>query len=123
MVKAVRGAISVDSNDHESMKIAVIALMNEVCEKNSLREEEMISVVFSQTTDLNVANPAAALRKSGAYRRVPLFCTQEPEYDGALNSIVRVLVTYQNACGRDPVPVYLGEAVHLRKDLYQSDEC
>jgi len=123
MVKAVRGAISVDSNDHKSMENAVIALMNEVCEKNSLREEDMISVVFSQTSDLNVANPAAALRKSGAYCRIPLFCTQEPEYEGALTSILRVLVTYQNISGGSPVPVYLGEAVHLRKDLYRSDEC
>ncbi|MBN2659121.1 MAG: chorismate mutase [Spirochaetales bacterium] len=123
MVKAVRGAISVDSNNHESMEKAVIELMNEVSGKNCLAEEEIISIVFSQTSDLNVANPAAALRKSGAYRYVPLFCTKEPEYEGALGSVVRVLVTYQCDNDHRPVPVYLGEAVHLRKDLSSAFEC
>ncbi|MBB6479102.1 chorismate mutase [Spirochaeta isovalerica] len=123
MVKAVRGAISVDSNDHKSMEKAVIELMNEISGKNDLKEEEIISIVFSQTADLNVANPAAALRKSGAYHFVPLFCTKEPEYEGALHAVVRVLVTYQCENDHRPVPVYLGEAVHLRKDLNSAYEC
>lgn len=117
MIKAVRGAVSVDCNDHTSMEKAVYKLMDTISVNNNLSEERMISVVFSQTDDLNVANPAAALRKSGAYGTVPLFCTKEPNYEGALPSVLRVLVTYQCDDTHKPSPVYLGNAAVLRKDI------
>lgn len=99
------------------MEKAVFELIGSLRDKNSIEEERIISIIFSQTQDLNVANPAAALRKSGAYGAVPLFCTQEPEYEGSIDSIVRVLVTYDSELKELPVPVYLGEATRLRRDL------
>lgn len=118
MIKAVRGAISVESNNKTSMEQAAGQLVRSVQEKNNIDEDRIVSLIFSQTSDLNVANPAAALRSSGAYSAVPLFCTQEPEYEGSLPSMLRVLVTYDSESGDNPKPVYLGDAVRLRKDLH-----
>lgn len=122
MVKAVRGAISVKGNDHSSMEEAASSLIKTIEDKNGIDEKRIISLVFSQTKDLNVANPAAALRKSGDYAQIPLFCTQEPEYEGSLPHMLRVLVTYETKEECKPNPVYLGEAVKLRKDLHNKDE-
>lgn len=121
MIKAVRGAISVDCNTHLSMEQAVAQLMQTIQNTNNIDEGRIVSLIFSQTDDLNVANPAAALRKTGSFSSIPLFCTKEPDYEGSIPSMLRVLVTYDCETGRKPTPVYLGEAVRLRKDLGKSD--
>lgn len=117
MVKAVRGAISVKANDHQAMEEAVLELISEMIENNSIREDHIISIIFSQTKDLNKANPAAALRCSGKFSTVPLFCTSEPVYEKSIDSIVRVLLTYNNGGSEKARPVYLGKASVLRRDL------
>jgi len=117
MVKAVRGAISVDRNTHNSMIEAVFQLITSLSDKNEIEEQDIISIIFSQTKDLDIANPAAALRKSGKFADVPLFCTSEPEYENSINSIVRVLLTFNTDSAKSVNPVYLGEATALRRDL------
>ncbi len=117
MIKAVRGAISINNNDHQAMEEAVLELISEMIERNSIVEEEIISIIFSQTKDLTVANPAAALRVSGKFSAVPLFCTSEPEYEKSIDSIVRVLMTFNKNDFGNISPVYLGKASVLRKDL------
>jgi chorismate mutase len=121
MVKAVRGAISVNNNDHISMEKAVFQLISTIIEKNKIEESNIISIIFSQTKDLNIANPAAALRASGKFASIPLFCTQEPEYENSMNSLVRVLVTFEGGQSDSIHPVYLGRASHLRTDLNPSE--
>ena len=121
MVKAVRGATSVNKNDHNSMEKAVFALISSIAEKNSIVESNIISIIFSQTTDLNIANPAAALRESGKFTNIPLFCTQEPAYENSTPSIVRVLITFETESSESVQPVYLGKAALLRKDLKLSE--
>lgn len=121
MVKAVRGAISIEKNNLESMEKGVVSLISAVTEKNNINELNIISIIFSQTNDLNIANPAAALRASGKYMNIPLFCTQEPEYEKSISSIVRVLLTFESMTQEIIQPVYLGKAVELRKDLNISE--
>lgn len=120
MVKAVRGAISIDSNTHKSMEESVYQLISTLMNKNIIKEADLVSVMFSQTKDLDVANPAAALRQSGQYANVPLFCTSEPEYENSISSIVRVLITFNAESAKSAVPVYLGRASVLRRDLSDS---
>ncbi|MBI9100403.1 MAG: chorismate mutase [Spirochaetaceae bacterium] len=121
MIKAVRGAISVNENDHKSMIEAVSLLITTMIEKNPIIESNIISIIFSQTNDLNIANPAAALRASGKFTQVPLFCTQEPEYENSIKSVVRVLLTFESDSSIQVCPVYLGEASLLRQDLSSSE--
>ena len=81
-------------------------------------ESDLISIVFSQTRDLNEANPASALREIG-YSDVPLFCTQEPEYKGSMPGVIRVLVSFNCAEKRKVIPVYLDGAEALRTDIFK----
>jgi len=117
MVKAIRGATQLDANSATAMKEGVVELLNEIVRRNELEEAEIVSIVFSQTEDLDAENPARCLRTVG-FDGVPLFCTQEPRYPDSLPRVVRVLVTAERErWERPPAPVYLGAAAGLRPDL------
>ena len=115
MTRAVRGAIKVAENTAEAVTGAVTKLVTAIQDKNGIVESDIVSIVFSQTRDITARNPAGALRSIG-FSEVPLFCTQEPEYDGSEPRIIRVLVTYDSS-EETPVPVYLDGAEKLRSDI------
>ncbi len=116
-VKAVRGAIQVE-NSAESIRDGVLLLVDAVVTRNEIHEEDIVSIVFSQTKDLTASNPATALRSAG-FATVPLFCTQEPDYAGSVPGILRVLMTF-NTDRASVEPVYLNGAERLRSDLFRS---
>ncbi|TVR59164.1 MAG: chorismate mutase [Spirochaetaceae bacterium] len=115
-VFAVRGAIQVSENSRESISAAVRKLVPALLGKNGVEQHSCVSVVFSVTRDLTAENPARALRGIG-FAAVPLFCTQEPAYEGDLPRVIRVLVTYRAPEGERPTPVYLDGADQLRPDI------
>ncbi len=119
----IRGAVCTE-NKPDALKEAVCTLMRELFEKNGIEDEEnIVSVQFTVTSDLDCLNPAAALRQGGMCTRTPLFCAAEPHIEGALPKTVRVLITaYLTVCDADkkPVHIYLGEAQKLRPDLCAS---
>ena len=59
----IRGAVCTE-NTAENMQKAVADLMGRIFEKNALREDDIVSVQFTLTGDLDCANPASVLRKS-----------------------------------------------------------
>lgn len=117
MIKAVRGATTVDVDSKDQISNRVIELVDEVFKKNNLISETIVSINFSITSDLIEMNPAAALRSGGDYHNIPLFCAQEPESKGALEKAVRVLITFNCNPQDVVVPVYLHGAKILRPDL------
>ena len=99
------------------MERGVTTLLRELLERNGLTEGELVSVVFSQTRDLDGENPARCARTMG-FAEVPLFCTQEPDYPNSLPRTLRVLLTAERlSWPRGVQPVYLGGARSLRPDL------
>jgi chorismate mutase len=113
---ALRGAISVDDNTEPAILAGTRELVSEIMERNGLVPEQMVSCVFSATTDLNAQFPAVAARDLGL-SRLPLLCTQEIDVPGALPRVIRVLLHYYAAPGHAPQHVYLREARSLRADL------
>jgi chorismate mutase len=113
---ALRGAITVERNDADEILAATRELMTRLMERNELRPEQMVSCIFSATTDLTAQFPAVAARGLGL-DRVPLLCTQEIDVPGALARVIRVLIHYYAGDGHQPQHVYLREARSLRTDL------
>ncbi len=113
---AVRGAIQLNKDNMSAMDSAVWRLVSALLKRNSIEEQHIISILFSQSSDLVAANPAYSLRKQG-FRHTALFCTQEPSYVGALPRIVRVMVNYRAAPTHQPQPLYLDGAAQLRNDI------
>jgi chorismate mutase len=113
---ALRGAVSVEENAEPAILEATTELVSVIIERNQLDPGQMVSCVFSCTTDLNAQFPAVAARDLGL-DRVALLCTQEIEVPGSLPRVIRVLLHYYAPAEHEPQHVYLREAAALRTDL------
>ena len=98
MIYAIRGAITVDSDKAEDVD-----------------NRDIAAIIFSQTHDIRTRNAAAACRKAGFAAKVPLFCVQEADTEGALPLAVRVMITVDKE-EKNPAMVYLKGASVLRPD-------
>ena len=113
-LRALRGAITVDENDAESILSATTELVSEVMERNSLSPDDVVSCIFTCTDDLNAEFPAVAARRMGL-SAVPLLCAREIDVPGALPRVIRLMLhCYADAPGKH---VYLRDAISLRRDL------
>jgi chorismate mutase len=115
-VWALRGAISVERNDAQSILSATAELLRAVIARNNLDREDLISCIFTVTEDLDAAFPAQAARELGL-TTVPLLCAREIPVPGSAPRIVRLLLHYYGPPEVQPQHVYLGEARALREDL------
>lgn len=116
-IYAIRGAITVDKDFPKDIDEAVKELMDKIMIDNCLKDEDLASIIFSQTSDLRTRNAAAACRKAGYASNVPLFCCQEAEIAGGLPFCIRVLITVNHRRGCEARMVYLRKAATLRPDL------
>lgn len=120
--RGIRGAISVEANTSEAIVSATRELLERIVAANPLRAEELASVIFTATPDLNAAYPACAAREMG-WVNVPLLCMQEMAVAGSLPSCIRVLVHWNTDLPASQIRhVYLGAAQKLRPDLTEEKE-
>jgi chorismate mutase len=116
-VRALRGATTVDEDTEEQIFERVIALLDEMCERNGIDKDDLISVVFTATDDIHSAFPAAAARKFGL-GDVPLLCARELDIDGGTERCIRVLMHLTTERSRAELHhVYQQGASGLRDDL------
>jgi chorismate mutase len=110
---ALRGA-SCSINNEEDIKGQVVKLYDEILTKNGLAEDDIVSIIFSVTGDLNAKNPAQALRQAGRAEKTALFVTQEAFFQGQLERVIRILIhCYLET---EPFHVYLNGAELLRPE-------
>ena|SRR5436190_23954475 len=116
-LRAARGAITVVRDSRESVLDATEELLREILQRNAIGADDVVSIIFTATADLRSAFPAEAARRMGL-ADVPLLCARELDVDGALPSVVRVLVHFSTSRPRSEVAhVYLEGARSLRDDL------
>lgn len=113
---SVRGAIQCEQDSSVAIHRSVTQLMNKLLEHNTLDEDRIVHILFSQTEDLKSENPATALRSLG-FHQTPLFCSLEPPIVNSMPRVIRVLITYYAHPNHKVTPIYLGGAAELRKDL------
>ena len=89
-VRAVRGAVQVDSADRDAILEATAELVTEVMSRNDLTTDDVISVLFTSTPDLTAEFPALAARKIG-FHEVPLMCASEINRPGAMPRVIRLM--------------------------------
>ena len=115
--RGIRGAISVEANTPQAIASATRELLERIVAANPLRMEEIASVIFTATPDLNAAYPACAAREMG-WVNIPLLCMQEMTVPGSLSRCIRVLVHWNTDLPASQIQhVYLGAAQTLRPDL------
>jgi chorismate mutase len=120
--RGIRGATSVEDNDAEAIATATHELLACIVAANDLAVEDVASVIFTATPDLDAAYPALAAREMG-WSDVPLLCMQEMAVVGSLPRCIRVLLLWNTNRSADQVQhVYLHQARVLRPDLVPNME-
>jgi chorismate mutase len=115
--RALRGATTVDVDEKEHLFERVVALVEEMFDRNDVGHDDVISVLFTATGDIHSGFPAEAVRKMGL-GDVPLICAQELDIVGATPRCVRVMLHFTTDKPRDQLHhVYLHDARALRDDL------
>lgn len=114
---AVRGATTVETDDPQLIAEATRELLRAVLERNGVEDCQIVSVLFSATSDLTSDFPARAARDLGL-TDVALMCMTEIPVPGALARCIRVMVHVELEHPLGPLsPVYLRGAESLRRDI------
>lgn len=116
-VRAFRGATQLSADTKEEMKSAVVELLKEILSSNSLTPDDLISILFTATPDLQSDFPAAGIREFGLLD-LPLICAQELDIKGALPRTIRLMIHANSPLSRKEIShIYLRGAAVLRPDL------
>lgn len=118
MVRAIRGAITVEKNTRDDIEKATRELLESIIRENELEPERVISVFFTLTPDLNAGFPAAAARQLRGWQLIPMLCAREVAVPGQLPMCIRVMIhSYTSKTKEEIKHVYLRRARALRPDL------
>jgi chorismate mutase len=116
-IRALRGAITLDANDRDEIVAATAELLGAMISRNEVDADDLVSMIFTATPDLDAEFPAIAARRLGL-AHVPLLCSVELDVRGALPRCIRVLMHLYTERGPQEVQhVYLRDARELRSDL------
>ncbi|WP_320667223.1 chorismate mutase [Prochlorococcus sp. MIT 1307] len=115
-LKGIRGATTSQSNEVEAIDSSVTELVEALVERNKLKPEQIVSITFSVTTDLNACFPAAIARRQPGWDNVALLDCQQMSVPGDLKNCIRILAHVFLPINQKPQHPYLGEAISLRPD-------
>jgi chorismate mutase len=117
ILRGVRGAITVEVNAKETIVSATKELIENMLSENKIQTEEIASIFFTTTPDLNADFPAQAARQLGM-NLVPLLCAGEIAVPGALAKCIRILIHWNTNKSQSEIKhSYLKGAKVLREDL------
>lgn len=115
-VRGVRGATVAGANSEEAILAATRELLYTMIQANGIAPEDVASVHFTTTVDLNATYPALAARQLGWFD-VALLCGHEMDVPGTLGRCIRILIHWNTRRRLEEiVHVYLHEARSLRPD-------
>ncbi|AII50254.1 chorismate mutase [Synechococcus sp. KORDI-52] len=116
VLRGLRGATTCMDNSMEAIEEAVSSLMDALMDRNHLTPDQLVSVTFSVTTDLDACFPAAIARRRPGWDAVALLDCQQMAVQGDLPRCIRVLAHAWIPGDQTPVHPYQGEAQRLRPD-------
>lgn len=114
-IRGIRGATTVAANTREEIVAATKELLSEIIKANQLNIEDIASIIFSATQEINAEFPAVAARELG-WNDTALLCTSEIDVPGSLPKCIRILMHVNSDKPQKEIKnVYLREAVNLRR--------
>ncbi len=116
-VRGIRGAVRVDSNGKSEILSSTRKLLQDMLSANSVNKEDIVSIFFTATDDLNAEFPAYATRDMDL-TTVPLLCAREIAVPGSMDRLIRILIHVNTDKTQSEIKhQYLGETSMLRPDL------
>ncbi len=116
-LRALRAATTVDGDTSKDIESRTVEMVKALMDRNQLSADDLISILFSVTSDITALAPAAAVRSLGIVD-VPLLCVREMELEDSPNLCIRMLVHIETDKDRSSMRhTYLHGAAVLRPDL------
>ena len=91
MTRGVRGAITIDINTEAAITEAACRLTQTMMAANQVTPGDIACIIFTVTSDLDAAFPAAGARQAGL-TQTPLLCTNEIPVPDSLPRCIRALM-------------------------------
>ncbi len=115
---AIRGATVADDNNISAISDATCELFSKIIEENKLNPDNIISVFFTMTDDLDAIYPAKCIRENLGYTDIPFLCYQELNIKNSLRKCIRVMLFINSELEKKDIKhVYLKAAKALRPDI------
>ena len=115
-LSAIRGATTSDGNTDIYIKEAVVELIREFINQNELKKENIISITFTVTNDLNACFPAAIARRHFNLDSIAFLDCQQMMVPNDINFCIRMLALVNLKSHRKPIHPYLKGSSKLRPD-------
>lgn len=116
-LRALRGAILCKEDSKEEITEKSAQLLREMIQRNDVKPEDIVDIIFTSTKDLHAEFPAAAARHIGL-THVPLLCARELDIEDSPPACIRVLMHfYTRKHPHELRHPYLEGARQLRTDL------
>ena len=112
----LRGATTCPTNSVPAIESAVASLIDALIEHNGLNPDQIVSLTFSVTADLDACFPAAVARRRQGWDTVALLDCQQMAVQGDLPRCIRLLAHVWLPADQNPAHPYLEEARLLRPD-------
>lgn len=115
---AIRGATTVASNSKEEILKETSNLIKIIISKNNLNIDNIISMCFTMTKDLDAVYPSLAVREILDIHDIPMLNYEEKHIQGSLDKCIRVMMYINTEKTKTDIKhIYLNNAKNLRKDL------
>ena len=112
----IRGATTASGNSVEAIEDAVVELVNELITRNNLIKENLLSITFTTTKDLDACFPASIARKCNGLDSVAFLDCQQMYVPKDLNFCIRIMAQVLLPSNNSIKHPYLRGASKLRTD-------
>lgn len=113
----IRGAITIEDNSKEQIYNNTRIMLEQIINENNINIENITSILFTATNDIDAAYPAVAARELGIVDSA-LMCLQEMHVEGSLRLCIRAMVSIEgDKTQKEAKHVYLKGATKLRPDI------
>ena len=109
MIKAVRGAFSIDIDNEQEIKKKTFIFLDQFFTVNKINKKNIIQIIISSTNDIHSAYPCKFVREYGI--NVPLLCVTEQSVKDYPELIIRFMFLVRTF--KKLKPVYLDRARSL----------
>ena len=116
LLRGLRGATTSSENSAHAISEAVAELVDALMKENALDPDQLVSVTFSVTADLDASFPAATARHRSGWEDVALLDVQQMAVQGDLARCIRLLAHAWLPADQPPHHPYLRGASRLRPD-------
>ena len=112
----IRGATTASGNSAKAIEEAVVELINELISRNNLIKNNLLSITFTSTKDLDACFPASIARKCNGLDSVAFLDCQQMYVPNDVDFCIRIMAQVLLPSNNPVKHPYLRGASKLRSD-------